>query len=149
MKPLLSIAAALVLLAPCPAWAVKEQVDLTPERLKHVEGFEIEAVKRDNGTIGYTITRDPAKARWHGRDGMLKVHSKEGLASECYVEGKEEDGKIRYWFAVSPECLEYTTFTIAEVQTGDRDGKQVKLIGGGTFYLIRVKDFASRDTPAP
>jgi hypothetical protein len=145
--PVFAVAAISLLLIPSSAWAIKTLVDLTPEGLRHHEGFEVETVQRDNGTIGFTVTRDPAKARWQGRDGLLEVHGKDGLIGECYVEGKEEDGKIRYWFALKPENLEYSLFTIAEIQTGEVNGKQEKLLGGGTYYRMRLKDFQPKPSP--
>jgi hypothetical protein len=145
--PTLAVAAFTLLLIPSSAWAIKTFVDLTPQGLRHHDGFEVETVKRDNGTIGFTVTRDPTKARWHGRDGRLEVHGKDGLIAECYVEGKEEGGKIRYWFAVMPDHLEFSSFTIAEIQTGEVDGRQEKLLGGGTYYRMRLKDFQPTTKP--
>jgi hypothetical protein len=129
-----------------PALAVKEQFDVTPESIRHVEGMTIEAVQRDDGTIGFTVTRDPSKAHWQGRDALLEIADAQGDAVECYVQGKtKKGGLIEYWFAVAPRHVENATFTLIEVQTDPNAGPDDELlIGGGTYYRFRLVDFAEQ-----
>jgi hypothetical protein len=129
-----------------PALAVKEQFDVTPQSIPHVEGMTIETTVRDDGTIDFTVTRDPSKARWQSRDGLLEIADAQGDAVECYVQGEtKKGGQVEYWFAVAPRHLENATFTLIEVQTDPNAGPDdEQLIGGGTYYRFRLSDFASQ-----
>lgn len=142
MPRLLALIVGVSLAIASPALGVKEQFDVTPESIERVEGLEIHAVQRDDGTIGFHVHCDPSKARWQGRDGLLEISDGQGAAVECYVQGEKKGDKIEFWFAVAPRHVENATFTLTEVQTDPNAGPdEPQLIGGGTYYRFRLSDF--------
>jgi hypothetical protein len=137
------IITAAVLLAALPAGAAKILIPMSPRNLES-EGFSLNVKTRDDGTLGFEIARDPAKARWQGRDGHLDVYGADGKIASCIVQAEKKRDRLVYWFAIAPQYLPRSRFTLWEVQTDSTTGE--KLLGGGTLYEFRLADFT---TPQP
>src|SRR5205823_4194720 len=108
-----ALLASILLLLCLPAAAEKLEVEVTPKALQ-AHGFSLKTDKRDNGHIGFTITRDLAKAQWPGRTAYLKVQGEGGLLAECKVAPERKGNQVTYWFSLAPPQVAHSRFTLWE-----------------------------------
>jgi hypothetical protein len=140
------LAAALALVAFTPARAAKIEEQISPASAEQ-EGFTVTAAERENGMVRFTVTRDIAKAHWAGRDATLEVRGEGGtLLATCRLEPERNRAKntVSYWFDLAKAQVASTVVTVAEIQTAGNKEDGEKLLGGGTFFRIRVAEFARK-----
>jgi hypothetical protein len=138
----------LLLLTLCTdALAVKVHVDLTAANLKQ-EGFTVQAVKREDGMIDVTVTRDLSKARSFDaasdlelvRTATLEVQGPEGLVVRCNLECQSVENAVVYRLQIAGKNLADSRLTISEIDDYKKRENREHLIGGGTHFTIRLGD---------
>jgi hypothetical protein len=139
MKIVVALAAALLLLGFAQeVVAEKLAVQVTPGSTVTAEGISVRTERRGDGHIEFTVRRDPAKAQYHDRGATLQVNGPAGLVAKCSVQGSQDKQHMLYHFVVAPSHTEHSEFVLSEYSDG-------KLIGGGTIYTVRLKDFVPQD----
>jgi hypothetical protein len=151
MKTLALVVLAAVVLSICgEALAVKRQVQLGRENLKE-QGFAIAAAKREDGSIDVSITRDLSKARSFDeasglelvRTATLDVSDQSGTIVRCNLEGERAEGaaaSIVYRFTIASEHVAKAHVTVSEIDDYKNRGDQPHLLGGGTFFELKLAD---------
>lgn len=132
---------------PVSSLTVVEKV--TPQWTKE-EGITVETKKRDDGTVGFTITRYLDKARTfdtnseftNKRLAHLQLRNPAGMVLSTIVAGEERKGTVVYWFALSREAIASTTFSLSEF-IDYKDPERGPLLGGGTMFEFNLADFAA------
>lgn len=158
IPPALALFAAACLF-PTPALALKMLSRVTPETLQ-AEGFSVKVEEQQDGTVGFTLSRDLGKVRQFPADSglriartvTLRVHDPAGLRAECSLApvAPPNSDRVTYRFTLARDCLANSTLTVAEdadyaEPTGER------LLGGGTHYEFALGLFAGHSSvePAP
>ncbi len=149
----LAVAFAVLLSVPVQALTVAEKV--TPKWTK-VEGIAVETAKREDGTIGFTVTRYLDKARSYPADSEwttrrmahLELRNPAGVTLSTIVGGQEHKGTVVYWFALSREALNSTRFSLSEY-IDYKDPDRGPMLGGGTIYEFNLTEFAAPLVKAP
>ena len=150
MKVVSSLAVAALLLGFTPeALGVKLYHEVT----KSSPELSIQAEKRNDGTVAFTLVRDPKASRYHGkfygRGAELRVSSPKGLVAKCTVEGTSEKNGIEYHFVLAADFVEHSELVLSEIdQTGIDGRKDVMLLGGGDLFHIKLKHFVPGPKPA-
>lgn len=150
MKHRFAIACLVVLLSVSPAFALKVGMKVTPEWTKE-SGITVQTEKREDGTIGFTVTRYLDKAPSYPaeseltivRTAYLKIASPAGAMAETIVAAKVKKGMETYWFSVSRAAIAHSTFSLWEVQDYKDTENQRHLLGGGTIYDVDLSAFAA------
>jgi hypothetical protein len=124
------------------AFALTEEIDVTPEWLSaQPEGgkeFTIDAVELENGHIEFTITRRVTEDRY--RVGRMDVRMDGELAAECLLKPEQKPRLIKYRMKLSKKAVAESEFTFSEhglVRSGDEEIG----IPGGTVYRFKLADF--------
>jgi hypothetical protein len=144
---IVSVVALLLLSAPVFALTIAEKV--TPQWTKE-SGITVETNKRDDGTVGFTITRYLDKARSYPADSEwttrrlahLQLRNPAGMTLSTIVAGEEHKGTVVYWFALSREAINSTSFSLSEF-VAYKDPDREPLLGGGTMYEFDLNEFAA------
>jgi hypothetical protein len=131
------------------ALALKSRTNLAPENLKQ-EGFAVATSKRDDGTIDVTLTRDLSKARSFDassdielvRRATLVVAGPAGTIVRCDLEPDAAEGNVIYHFTLAPGYLADSRITVSEIDDYKKSLKREHLIGGGTYFEIKLADVA-------
>lgn len=129
------------------ALAEKERVNVGPENLKDA-GFTVNATKRDDGMIDVTVTRDLSKARTFDaasdielvRSATLEVNGPGATRVSCNLEPQAAEGAVSYRFRLAPDNLAHSRLTVSEIDDYKKSLKREHLIGGGTFFEIKLSD---------
>lgn len=137
----------LVLSAPVFALTVMEKV--TPKWTKE-SGITVETTKRNDGTIGFTVTRYLDKARSYPAESELttrrlahlELRNPAGVLMTTIVAGEEHKGTMVYWFALSREAISSTRFSLSEFMAY-KDPEREPLLGGGTMFEFDLAEFAA------
>jgi hypothetical protein len=131
-----------------PAWAIKALVRMGPPL---AEGpLRLEMKPQEEGTIRFTITRDPSAAKEPAsprltlkRGAYLSVHSETGVVVKCPVAARENtDGHLVYQFELDQTLARTSRFTLSEIE--DYRGG-TGYIGGGTIYEFDLIQFIDPD----
>jgi hypothetical protein len=148
MKRMTLLTTAAVMLFLCiGALAQKRLVNLGPGNLAQ-EGFAVATSKRDDGTLDVTITRDVTKARSFDaaselqlvRSATLVVTGPAGTIVRCDLEAQAAAGSVSYECRLAPNYLSQSWITIAEIDDYKNRGDRERLLGGGTFFEIKLAD---------
>ncbi len=139
----------MMLLSGAPVWALTVAEKVTPQWTKE-NGITMETVKREDGTIGFTVTRYLDKVRAYPdelelttrRSAYLQLRNPAGVILSTMVAGEEHEGTIVFWFALSRDAINSTQFSLSEY-AAYKDPKRELLIGGGTMYDFNLADFAA------
>jgi hypothetical protein len=143
-----AVAVLAIILSVCgQALAVKSRVDLAQDNMEQ-QGFAVATAKRDDGTIDVTITRDLSKARSFDaasglevvRSATLVVAGPAGTIVQYDLEPQAAAGSVSYRFALAPEYLAHSRITVAEIDDYKNRGDRPHLIGGGTFFEMKLAD---------
>lgn len=137
-----TVTTALAILLCTQARALKVLERITPQNAERA-GFAVTVKPREDGTVRFTVTREIAKARWPGRDATLEVRGEGGPLVTCPVAGHRDRAKnaISYWFDLAKDRIPNAVLTVTEVQTAGNKEDGEKLVGGGTYYELRLADF--------
>lgn len=144
----LVVAFAVLLSVPVQALTVAQKV--TPKWTKE-QGITVETVKREDGTIGFTVTRYLDKVRVYPDDLNLKtecsahlqMRNPAGVVLSTMVAGDEKNGTETFWFALSPNAINVTQFSLSEHPVSKDATQERLLIGGGTIYEFDLNEFAA------
>ena len=132
------------------AQALKVLARLNPKNAK-ASGFEIKvSPNKRTGLIDFVIHRDLSKVRkfpdnpelMTDRGAHLRLYSKKGLVADCPIQDMVKKGKGTYRFSISKDHIEHSTFTVTEIDAY-KDPDRTPLLGGGTYFEIRLKEFAT------
>lgn len=142
---------ALILLLCGEAFALKLLVRVTPKDQRSM-GFAVASNQRKDGTVQFTITRDLSKARSHApdsnlevrRNATLKVYGDSGVIAECKVEAAKKQQTVIYQFVIARDRIAHSHFTVAEIDDYKNNEGKVHLLGGGTFFEIRLAEFMAK-----
>lgn len=149
MKIRFVVAALLLSLFNAPSFALTRMDKVTPEWTKE-SGITMEAVKREDGSIGFTVTRYLDKERKFPADSELvtrrrahlELRNPAGVVISTIVAGETRKDTVVYWFALSREALSNTRFSLSEYMDY-KDPDKERLLGGGTIYEFNLPDFAA------
>lgn len=141
--------AAVLLSVMKPASALTVMDKVTPDSTKE-SGITMEATKREDGSVGFTVTRYLDKERKFPADSELvtrrrahlELRNPAGLVLSTIVAGEMKKDSEVYWFALSREALSNTRFSLSEYMDY-KDPDRVRLLGGGTIYEFNLSDFAA------
>ena len=132
-----------------PVRALTSMAKVTPDWTKE-SGITVEAAKREDGTIGFTVTRYLDKARVYPdeldlkteRTAHLQMRNPAGLVLSTMVAGQEKNGTEIFWFALSREAINSTLFSLSEYPKSKK-AEELPIIGGGTIYEFDLNEFAA------
>ena len=129
--------------------AQKVKVNLTSDSLKP-HGFAVATAKRDDGMIDVTLTRDLSKARSFDaasdlelvRSATLEVAGSGGTVVRCKLEPEAGPQSVIYRFTLARDHLAHSRLTVSEIDDYKERLNREHLIGGGTFFEIKLADVA-------
>ena len=127
------------------ALALKESVPVTPESIKSIAGLSVQTALREDGRIRFSVLRDPAKARFQGRDARIEVSGPGTMSIDATLHGSKDKNGLLYEITLSSEAAAHTLFVLSEVETSP--GRANVVLGGGIFYSILARDFVAPDDP--
>lgn len=148
------ISAALLLVSETATLAVKQAVQVIKPEFAHELGFSTNVKRNESGELEFKVIRDLSKARsvppdselMIRRSATLKVFNSTGLVVSCDLEPTKDGQTQIYRFTVAREYVPLSYLTIAEIDDY-KDASREHLIGGGTFYRIRLADFTEPAQP--
>ncbi|HEY0076951.1 MAG TPA: hypothetical protein VGB77_22895 [Abditibacteriaceae bacterium] len=148
MKIRFALAAVLLPFLLQPASALTRMDKVTPDSTKE-SGITMEAAKREDGSIGFTVTRYLDKERKFPADSELtsrwsahlELRNPAGTVLSTIVAGEAKKDTVVYWFALSREAIANTRFSLSEYMA-HKDPERL-LLGGGTIYEFNLPDFAA------
>lgn len=148
MKIRFVVAAMLLSFLLQPASALTRMDKVTPEWTKE-SGITMEAVKREDGSVGFTVTRYLDKERKFHADSELtsrwsahlELRNPAGTVLSTTVAGETRKDTVVYWFVLSREAIANTRFSLSEYMAHKDPGEL--LLGGGTIYEFNLPDFAA------
>lgn len=131
------------------ALAVKQGVNLSAKNL-NAHGFAVKTAKRDNGAIEITVTRDLSKARSLAaaaatdieivRSATLQISGPGATIVRCNLEPEPAKGTVTYHFQLAAENVPFAQLTIAEIDDYKDRANREHLIGGGTYFEMKLSD---------
>lgn len=150
MKNRFAVTCLVVLLGVSPAFALKVGMKVTPEWTKE-SGITVQTEKREDGTIGFTVTRYLDKAPQFPADSefttdrtaYLKINNGGGVMAETMVASSVKKDTEVYWLSLSRAAIAQATFSLWEVQDYKDPEKKKTLIGAGTIYDFDLAAFAA------
>ena len=150
MKIRLAVVAVLLSLMSSSVMALTRMEKVTPEWTKE-SGITVETVKRDDGSIGFTVTRYLDKERKFPADSELttrrsahlELRNPAGVVLSTIVAGEIKKETAVYWFALSREAIANTRFSLSEYAAYKDPNQERLLPGGGTIYEFNLADFAA------
>lgn len=146
----LSLIVCLALLVTCvPAFALTVAEKVTPQWTQK-EGITMKTERRDNGTIGFTVTRYLDKAPQYENQPELTTRRVANLELRNTVEsilqtivaGKIKNNTAIYWFALSPQSIPNAHFSLSESPDYKDPAKEGAIIGG-RIYEFDLSEFAA------
>lgn len=156
MKMRLAVAVVTLVSLSAPAFALKLMQKVTPQWTKE-SGITVQTEKREDGSIGFTVTRYLDKARKFPADSELTIdrtahleirNSRDSLA-QTRVEGTVTKDSVVYWFSLSRDCVSHSRFSLSEYDDYKDTENKPHLIGGGTNYEFDLTEFAAPLLKAP
>lgn len=150
MKMRSMVAGILLVLASAPAFALSVSEKVTPKWTKE-SGVTVQTEKREDGSIGFTVTRYldtapayPADSEFTTiRSAHLEIRNSRDSLAQTRVEAEIKRNTAVYWFSLSPSCLPYSRFTLSERGDFKDIERQNLKPGGGRFYEFDLAEFAA------
>ena len=130
-----------------PVSALTRMDKVTPNWTKE-SGITTEVAKREDGSIGFTVTRYLEKEQKFPADSELitrrrahlELRNPAGTVLSTIVAGEIKKDTEVYWFALSREAIANTRFSLSEYMA-HKDPERL-LLGGGTIYEFDLAAFA-------
>jgi hypothetical protein len=100
----------------------------------------VQTATREDGRIRFSVLRDPAKARFQGRDARIEVRGPGTMSVDATLQGSKDKNGLLYEITLSPDAAAHTLFVLSEEMEAS-PGRANEVPVGGIFYRILVRDF--------